>query len=348
MTSVRSFPKLPALHRSRREPAMSRTNAIRIHAHGGPEVMQLESIEVAAPGEGEVLLRHEAIGVNFIDTYQRSGLYPLPMPSGLGQEAAGVVEAVGPGVTELRIGDRVAYAGGAPGSYATHRVMPLARLVRVPDGISAETAAGTLLRGMTAEYLLRRTFKLEAGMTILFHAAAGGVGLIACQWARALGAMVIGTVGSEGKAALAREAGCAHVINYREENFVERVREITAGRGVPVVYDSVGAATFTGSLDCLATRGMMVSFGNASGAAPAIAPGVLAQKGSLYLTRPALGHYTATREELLASAEAYFSMLLSGRVHAQVNQRYALEDAAEAHRDLEGRATTGGTVLVPA
>lgn len=326
---------------------MLRSHAIRIHAHGGPEVMQLESVDLGAPAAGEVLLRHLAIGVNFIDTYQRSGLYPLSLPSGLGQEGVGVVEEVGPGGSEFTVGERVAYAGGVPGAYARHRIMPAERLVRVPDGIDTEILAGTLLRGMTAEYLLRRTFKVEPGMTILWHAAAGGVGLIACQWASALGATVIGTVGSEAKAALAREAGCAHVINYRQDNFVERVREITAGQGVPVVYDSVGAATFAGSLDCLAVRGMLVSFGNASGVAPAIAPGALAQKGSLYLTRPVLGHYIRTRDELLGCADGYFSMLLAGSVRPRVGQRYALADVAQAHRDLESRITTGGTVLTP-
>lgn len=326
---------------------MSQSKAIRIHAHGGPEVMQLESVDLSAPGDGQVLLRHTAIGVNFIDTYQRSGLYPLTMPSGLGQEGAGVIEEAGANALGFKPGDRVAYAGGAVGAYATHRVMPVDRLVLVPEGITDEVAAGTLLRGMTAEYLLNRTFKVQAGVTILWHAAAGGVGLIACQWAKALGATVIGTVGSGAKAALAKEAGCDYVINYREEDFVARVREITGGRGVPVVYDSVGAATFEGSLNCLSTRGMMVSFGNASGAVSPMAPGLLAQKGSLYLTRPTLGHYTVTREELEACANAYFSVLLDGRVKPHVDQRYALADVAQAHRDLESRATTGGTVLLP-
>ena len=325
---------------------MQQVQAIRIQAHGGPEVMRMERLEVGAPAAGEVLIRHTAIGVNFIDTYQRSGLYPLTMPSGLGQEAAGVVEAIGEGVTGLRIGDRVAYAGGEVGAYATHRLMSAARLVRLPDGISDDIAAGTLLRGMTAEYLLRRTFAVQSGMTILWHAAAGGVGVIACQWAKTLGATVIGTVGSEAKAQLARASGCDHVINYREENFVQRVREISAGKGVPVVYDSVGAATFEGSLDCLAPRGMLISFGNASGAVGPFVPGLLAQKGSLFLTRPTLGHYTITREELDACANAYFEVVLRGAVKPRVDQRFALADAAKAHQALESRSTTGGTVLV--
>ncbi len=322
------------------------TQAIRIHAHGGPEVMQLETIELPALQPGEVLLRHLAIGVNFIDTYHRSGLYPLALPAGLGLEACGEVEAIGPGVREFRPGDRVAYAGGATGAYAGKRIMPADRLVPVPIGIADELAAATLLRGMTAQYLLKRTFAVQRGQTILFHAAAGGVGQIACQWARALGAHVIGTVGSDDKMPLAR-LYCDHVINYREEDWVAAVREITGGRGVPVVYDGVGADTFAGSLDCLAPRGMLVSFGNASGAVPAFNPGLLAQKGSLFFTRPTLGHYTATRQELVDTAADYFHILEHGQVRATVQQHFALADAPEAHRALESRSTTASTVLLP-
>jgi len=321
--------------------------AISIHAHGEPEVLRLEALELPQPGPGEVLVAHSAIGVNFIDTYHRSGLYPLPLPSGLGQEAMGVVAEVGSAVREFVIGDRVAYAGGAPGSYATHRILPATRLVPVPKAIPDDVAGATLLRGMTAEYLLRRTFPVNADTTILFHAAAGGVGQIACQWAKALGATVIGTVGSDAKMELARSYGCDHVINYSEGGFAMRVREITGGRGVDVVYDGVGAATFEGSLDSLALRGMLVSFGNASGAVPPFAPGILAAKGSLFFTRPTLGHYTATREELLASASAYFTQIETGRIKAEIHQSFALADAADAHRALEARATTGATLLKP-
>lgn len=321
--------------------------AIRFHSTGGPEVLCLETQDLPAPGRGEVLLRQRAIGVNFIDTYHRSGLYPLPLPSGIGAEGCGIVEAVGPGVGEFQPGDRVAYAGGALGGYAQCRVMPAERLVPVPDGVSDEIAGGALLRGMTAEYLLRRTFKVEPGMTVLIHAAAGGVGQIACQWAKALGASVIGTVGSPEKAVIAKACGCDHVIDYEHEDFVVRVREITEGRGVPVVYDGVGAATFDGSLDCLSPRGMMVSFGNASGAVPPFSPVILSQKGSLFLTRPTLAHYTATRSELLDSAAAFFEVVLQGKVRVEIGQRYPLSDAAQAHRDLESRRTTGATVLLP-
>ncbi|MCW3479083.1 quinone oxidoreductase [Neisseriaceae bacterium JH1-16] len=320
-------------------------HAICVHQPGDASVLSYEPIQVAAPGPGEVLLRQTAIGVNFIDIYFRTGLYPVNLPCVLGQEAAGVVESVGPGVTEFRPGDRVAYAG-VMGAYATHRRIAEARLVPVPDDVSDELAAGTLLRGMTAQYLIKRTFPVAAGMTVLVHAAAGGVGQIACQWARSLGAKVIGTVGSAAKAELA-EHWCDYVINYSEEDFARRVRDITGGIGVPVVYDGVGAATFEGSLDSLALRGMLVSFGNASGAVPPFAPVLLSQKGSLFLTRPTLGHYTATREELLATAADYFAVLASGAVKAEVGQRYALADAAHAHRDLAARNTTGGIVLLP-
>ncbi|UXY15056.1 quinone oxidoreductase [Chitiniphilus purpureus] len=319
---------------------------IRFARYGDPEVLAFEPVELPLPAPGEVLLRHTAIGVNFIDTYQRSGLYPVPLPSGLGQEAAGVVEAVGDGVVEFAPGDRVAYAGGTPGSYATHRLYPAARLVPVPAEIPDDVAAGTLLRGMTAQYLLKQTFKVQPGMTVLIHAAAGGVGQIACQWARSLGATVIGTVGSPAKAALVRP-WCDHVIDYHSEDWVARVRELTQGAGVPVVYDGVGAATFEGSLDCLAPRGMLVSFGNASGAVPPFSPGILSQKGSLYLTRPTLGHYVASREELLDTAADYFTMVTRGEVAANIGQRYLLADVAQAHRDLAARVTTGSTLLLP-
>ncbi len=323
------------------------TQAIRFSETGGPDVLQLATLDLPAPGPGEVLLRHTVIGVNFIDTYHRSGLYPLPLPSGLGVEGAGVVEAIGPGVSSVKPGDRVAYAGGALGGYAQYRLFSAERLVPVPEGVSDEIAGGALLRGMTAEYLLRRTFRVEPGMPVLIHAAAGGVGQLACQWAKALGATVIGTVGSEAKVAIAKAHGCDHVINYATENFASRVREITGGRGVPVVYDGVGAATFEGSLDSLAPRGMLVSFGNASGAVPPFPPGILSQKGSLFFTRPTLAHYTATRAELLESAAAFFDVVASGKVRVEIGQRYPLDQAAQAHRDLEARRTSGSTILLP-
>ncbi|SCK11399.1 quinone oxidoreductase [Vogesella sp. LIG4] len=320
---------------------------IRFHANGGPEVLQLEDIAPGQPGPGEVLLRHTAIGVNFIDTYHRGGLYPLTLPSGLGSEAAGVVEAVGAGVEHLAVGDRVAYAGGAQGAYSQRRVMNAAPLVRLPDDIADDVAACVMLQGMTVEYLIRRTFAVEAGQTVLWHAAAGGVGQIAVQWLSSLGVQVIGTVGSADKAAIAHRLGCKHVINYREEDVVARVNELTDGKGVPVVYDSVGKDTFEISLDCLAPRGMFVSFGNASGAVPAFAPLILAQKGSLFFTRPKLGDYVATRAELEASAEALFERIRAGAVKVQPSARYALADAARAHADLEGRRTTGSIILLP-
>jgi len=324
------------------------SRVVRIHATGGPEVLRLETIDPGRPGPGEVLLRQTAIGLNFIDTYHRSGLYPLPaLPHGIGQEAAGVVEETGPGVTGIDKGMRVAYAAGTPGAYAERRVLPAARLIPLPDDIDDRTAAGMMLRGMTAEYLIRRTFKVEPGMTVLFHAAAGGVGAIACQWLKHLGAKVLGTVGSDEKAARARQDGCDEVIVYTREKFPERVREITSGRGVPVVYDSVGKATFEGSLDCLARRGMLVSFGNASGAPPPLDPLVLSRKGSLYLTRPTLMDYTATREELLESARALFDVVRRGAVRIHVGQTFPLAEAAAAHRALESRATVGSTVLLP-
>lgn len=311
-------------------------------------MLRLEEIDPGRPGQGEALLEQTAIGVNFIDTYHRSGLYPVPsLPHALGQEAVGTVEQVGPGVTEIRKGMRVAYAAGTPGAYAERRVVPAARLVPLPDDVDDRTAAGMMLRGMTAEYLIRRTFKVERGMTVLFHAAAGGVGAIACQWLKHLGATVIGTVGSDAKAARAREEGCDEVIVYTREKFPERVREITSGRGVPVVYDSVGKATFDGSLDCLARRGTLVSFGNASGAPAPLDPLVLSRKGSLFLTRPTLMDYTATREELLESAGALFDVVRRGAVKVTVGQTFQLAEAAAAHRALESRGTVGSTVLLP-
>jgi len=324
------------------------TRAVRIHATGGPEALRWEEVAVGAPGPGEARVRQIAVGVNFIDVYQRTGLYPLPrLPHGIGLEAAGVVESVGEGVTEVRPGDRVAYAGGVPGAYAEARTLSASRLVPLPEGIDDRTAAAAMLKGMTVEYLIRRTFRVERGMTVLFHAAAGGVGLFAGQWLAHLGARVLGTVGSEEKAALARAHGCEHAIVYTKEDFVGRVREITGGAGVPVVYDSVGKATFEGSLACLSRRGTLVSFGNASGAPDPIDPLVLSRRGSLYLTRPTLFDYTATREELLASAAALFEVLGTGAVKAEVRHTWPLRDAARAHRALEARETTGSIVLVP-
>jgi NADPH2:quinone reductase len=314
---------------------------------GGPDVLALTEVEVGAPGPGEARIRQHAIGLNFIDVYHRTGLYPLPLPSGLGLEGAGVVEAVGAGVNGVAPGDRVAYAGGPPGAYAQARLVPAALLVKLPDAIGFDTAAAMMLQGMTVEFLLRHTFRVQAGQTILFHAAAGGVGLIACQYARALGVTMIGTVGSDEKAELARAHGCAHVINYRRENFTERVREITAGAGVPVVYDSIGRDTFTGSLDCLAPRGMMVSFGSASGPVAPVALTELATRGSLYLTRPTLFTYIAQRADLEAIAGGLFAMVASGQVGINIGQRYRLAEAARAHRELEGRQTTGSSILLP-
>ncbi len=322
-------------------------HAIRFSRTGGPEVLQWESVTIAPPGPGEAQVRHHAVGLNYIDTYHRSGLYPVPLPSGLGLEAAGVVEAVGEGVTELAPGDRVAYAGGPLGAYSELRNIPADRLVRLPDALSFEQGAAMMLQGMTARYLLRRTYPVKAGDTLLIHAAAGGVGLIVCQWAKALGATVIGTVGSPEKAELARAHGCDHPILYREENFTQRVREITGGAGVAVVYDSIGQDTFMGSLDCLRPLGMMVLFGAASGPVPPFDLGLLAQKGSLFVTRPTLMTYTAKRADLLETAADLFDVVAAGKVRIEVNQRYALRDAAQAHRDLEARRTTGSTVLLP-
>ena len=319
--------------------------AIRFAKPGGPEVLEWQQIEVGKPGPGQVRLRHTAVGLNYIDTYHRSGLYQLPMPSGLGSEGAGVVEEVGPGVTGLKSGDRVAYAGGSIGSYAEERVMPADRLVPVPAGITDQQAAGMMLKGMTAWYLVRRTHQVKRGETILIHAAAGGVGLIVSQWAKHLGAIVIGTVGDEEKAALAKKNGCDHPILYKREDFVTRVNELTQGKKLLVVYDSVGKDTFYKSLDCLAPLGLMVSFGQSSGAIGPVDIGILSAKGSLFLTRPTLNTYTASREDLLTAARELFEVVQSGAVKIAVNQTYPLREAARAHRDLEGRLTTGSTVL---
>lgn len=324
-----------------------KTHAIRIHQTGGPEVLVWEEVEVPAPGPGQVLLRHTAVGLNFIDVYHRTGLYPAPLPFTPGLEGAGVVEAVGDGVTEFQPGDRVAYANPPLGAYAQARVMPADRLVKLPGSIGDHTAAAMMLQGMTAQYLLRRTYRVQPGDTILIHAAAGGVGLLVCQWARHLGATVIGTVGSEEKAELARAHGCDHPILYKSEDFVARVREITNGEGVPVVYDSVGADTFLKSLDCLRPLGMMVSFGQSSGKVEPFDTGLLAAKGSLFLTRPSLMAYTAKRSDLVASATELFDVVARGAVKVEINQTYPLKDAAQAHRDLEGRRTTGSTLLLP-
>ncbi len=323
------------------------TGVIRVHQTGGPEVLKFEQVEVGPPGPGQALIRQTAVGLNYIDVYFRSGLYPPPgLPFVAGQEGAGVVEAVGDGVSEVKVGQRVAYAGPI-GAYAERRVIPADRLVVVPDGISDEQAAAMMLKGMTAHYLLRRTFRVESGQTILFHAAAGGVGLIACQWAKHLGATVIGTVGSADKAELARAHGCDHPIRYDQDDVVARVRELTGGKGVPVVYDSVGQATFQRSLDCLAPLGMLVCFGQSSGKIPPIDTAILGQKGSLFLTRPSLMTYTAARADLVRAATELFDVVQRGAVEIRVNQRYPLREAAAAHRDLEGRKTTGSTVLLP-
>ncbi|HEX6138401.1 MAG TPA: quinone oxidoreductase [Casimicrobiaceae bacterium] len=322
-------------------------HAIRFHATGGPEVLQYEAVDVGAPGPGEARVRNTAIGVNFIDTYHRGGLYPLPLPSGLGNEAAGVVEAVGSGVDWVKPGDRVATGTGPLGAYSTERIVPAERLVKLPDAIEDRTAASMMLKGLTVQYLFRQTFPLQGGETILFHAAAGGVGLIACQWARALGVTMIGTVGSDAKAALAREHGCTHTIVYTRENFVERVKAITGGKGVPVVYDGVGKDTFPASLDCLAPRGMFVSFGNASGPVPPFNLMLLSQKGSLYATRPTLVNYASTRQSLTAMASELFALVQAGKIKPDARQTFPLQDAAEAHRSLASRKTSGATLLLP-
>jgi len=324
--------------------------AIQITAFGGPEQLQLVDLPVGEPGPGEIRIRHHACGLNFIDVYQRSGLYANPLPLTLGMEGAGVVEAVGAGVTHLQPGDRAAYASNPPGSYSEARVMPARNVVRLPDGIAYDTAAGMMLKGLTAQYLLKKTLPvqgLQPGDHVLFHAAAGGVGLIACQWAKALGLQLIGTAGGAAKCALALEHGAAHVIDYTREDFVARVKDITSGQGVKVVYDSVGKDTFEGSLNCLRPFGLMASFGNASGPVPPFAPGVLGPKGSLYVTRQTLFTHIATREATQAMADDLFAVVGSGAVKIRIDQRYPLADVAQAHRDLEARKTTGSTVLLP-
>ncbi|HRH73268.1 MAG TPA: quinone oxidoreductase [Zoogloea sp.] len=320
---------------------------IRFERTGGPEVLQWVESDLAPPAPGEAQVRHHAVGLNYIDVYHRSGLYPVPLPSGLGLEAAGVVEAVGAGVSDLLPGDRVAYAGGPLGAYAECRNIPADRLVRLPDALSFEQGAAMMLQGLTAQYLLRRTYRVQPGDTILIHAAAGGVGLIVCQWAKALGATVIGTVGSDEKAELARLYGCDQPIVHTRECISSRVRELTGGEGVPVVYDSIGRDTFMDSLACLRPMGMMVSFGNASGPVETFDPGLLGKMGSLFLTRPSLFTYSARRQDLLAMADELFSIVLSGQVRLSINQRFPLHDAAVAHQELEARRTTGSTVLVP-
>ena len=321
--------------------------AVRVHGYGGPEALSVDEIEVGVPGPGEVLVRHTAVGLNFIDTYHRSGLYKLErLPHTLGVEGAGVIEAAGAEVTDLAPGDRVAYAGSI-GSYCEMRVMDAGRLVKLPDGLGDQQAAAMMLQGMTVRYLIRRVHEIAPGETVLIHAAAGGIGLIFCQWAKHLGATVIGTVSSDQKAALAEAHGCDHPIVYTREDFVARVRQLTDGAGVPVVYDSVGKETWQGSLDCLAPKGLMVSFGNASGPAPAFTVLDLMGRGSLFVTRPVLAHYTASREDLLETANDLFDVVASGAVKIEINQRYALGEAEDAHRDLEGRHTTGSSILIP-
>ena len=323
------------------------TQVIRFHKYGGPEVLHLDDWTLGDPGPGEAQVRQMACGINFLDTYQRSGLYKVPLPSGAGNEGAGIVQAVGSGVAQLKPGDRVAYAGGPVGAYAEARNFPADRLCLLPEGISFEQGAAMMLKGMTVQYLIRRTYAVQAGDTVLFHAASGGVGLIACQWLKALGATVIGTAGTEEKCELARRNGADHCINYRTENFVERVKDLTNGVGVPVVYDSVGKDTFLGSIQCLSPFGLMVSFGNASGPVPPFDPGLLAQNGSLYFTRPTLTTHIAKRADLEMISKELFDIVLSGKVKITVDQRYALADAAQAHRDLEARKTTGSSILIP-
>ncbi len=322
-------------------------HAIRIHETGGPEVLCWEEVSVDAPGPGEVHLRHKAVGLNYIDVYHRTGLYPLPLPAIPGLEGAGEVVSVGADVKDIQPGDRVAYAGVPAGAYSTERLIPAHRLVKIPSQISDQQAAAMMLQGMTVQYLLRRSYRVQAGDTILIHAAAGGVGLIACQWAKALGASVIGTVGSPEKAALAQAHGCDHTILYHEEDFVARVKELTNGEGVQVVYDSVGKDTFLKSLDCLVPLGMLVYFGQSSGKPEPIDPGILGAKGSLFLTRPSLMAYTAKREDLVASAAELFDIVISGAVNIEINQTYPLHGVVQAHCDLEERKTTGSTVLIP-
>jgi NADPH2:quinone reductase len=324
------------------------SRSIQITQHGGPEQLQLVNVTVGEPGPGEIRIRHHAVGLNFIDVYQRSGLYPLPLPVQLGMEAAGVVEAVGEGVTHLQVGDRAAYASSPPGSYCELRVMPAKCVCRLPDAISFDTGAAMMLKGLTAQYLLKRTQPqggLNPGDFVLFHAAAGGVGLIACQWARAMGLQLIGTAGSDAKCALAKEHGAAYVINYTTEDFLARVKDITGGRGVKVVYDSIGKDTWDKSLDCLAPFGLMASFGNASGPVAPFSPGILGPKGSLYVTRQTLFTHIATRESTQAMADELFAMVASGQIVVRIDQRYRLEEVQQAHRDLEARKTTGCSIL---
>jgi NADPH2:quinone reductase len=320
--------------------------AIRFEKAGGPDVLDYVDVDLPPPGPGQSRVKHTVIGVNFIDTYHRSGLYRLPLPSGLGSEAAGVVEALGSGVTTLKVGDRVAYAG-AMGAYAEANNVGADRLVKLPAGVSDETAAAAMLKGMTAQYLLKRTYAVKAGQTIVFHSAAGGVGLIAGQWAHHLGVTVIGTVGHDNKVALAKANGCAHVLSSRDPNWPKQVRELTSGEGVPVVYDSIGKDTFAGSLDALAVRGLLVSFGSSSGAVPAFEPGILSAKGSLYLTRPTLASYTRNARELQETADDLFAVIAAGAVRIAVNQRFKLSEARKAHEALHSRTTTGATVLIP-
>jgi NADPH2:quinone reductase len=320
--------------------------AVRYHKQGGPEVLQVDEVQVGDPGPGQARVRHIAIGVNFVDTYQRSGLYPMQVPAVAGNEAAGVVEAVGSGVSDLKAGDRVAYTG-LPGSYCDVRVVPADRLVKLPQGVSEEQAASMMLKGLTVHYLIHTTYAVKRGETVLWHAAAGGVGLIACQWLKALGVNTIGTAGSDDKVALAKSHGAEHVVNYSKENFVERVKSITGGKNVPVVYDSVGKTTWEGSLDCLRPRGLIVSFGNASGPVAPVNLGILSAKGSLYVTRPTLATHIATRADLVERSNALFDVVKSGKVKIETTKRYKLADAQTAHRDLEGRKTTGSIVLVP-
>ncbi|WP_153205328.1 quinone oxidoreductase [Niveispirillum sp. SYP-B3756] len=322
------------------------THAIRVHSHGGPEMLRWEPVTVGKPAAGEVLIQHKAVGLNFIDVYFRTGLYAAPLPFTPGMEGAGRVLAVGPGVDYLAPGDRVGYGNSPLGAYAEQRLIPAERLIKLPDWLDDQTAAAMLLQGLTAQYLLRQTYVVKSGDTILIHAAAGGVGLLVCQWANALGATVIGTVGSAEKAALAQAHGCHHTILYRQEDVVARVRELMGGQGVDVVYDSIGKDMFDRSLDCLKRRGLMVSFGNASGAVSPVDISILNKKGGLFLTRPSLGHYAATRAEMLAMADDLFALVKDGTVKVNINQRFALQDAGEAHRALESRATTGATVMV--
>ena len=321
--------------------------AIQFHSTGGPEVLQWEEVTVGDPGPGEIRVKHTAIGLNYIDTYHRTGLYPLPLPHGIGMEGAGHVTAIGNGVTDLAVGDRVAYAGPPPGSYAEERLMAASTAVKIPNGVDDETAAAMMLKGMTAQYLIRQTYPVKAGDTILIHAAAGGVGQIVCQWAKSLGATVIGTVGNDEKAEMIRALGCDHPIVYTSEDFVEKVMDITAGAKLPVVYDSVGQDTFMKSLDCLQPLGTMVSFGQSSGAVPPLDLGIFAQKGSLFFTRPTLMTYTANRADLLAMTDDLFTVVQDGTVKIAIDQRFALQDARAAHEALEGRQTTGSTILLP-